>query len=92
MSQEVGVPTPEGRRPSLLSRIAAGAVRGYQCLLSPIKKLFLGPHAGCRFHPTCSEYTRQAFLRHGLLKGGWLAAKRIIKCGPWHPGGSDPVP
>lgn len=46
----------------------------------------------CRFTPTCSEYARQAIEKYGVLKGGWLAIKRISKCHPWHEGGYDPVP
>jgi putative membrane protein insertion efficiency factor len=61
-------------------------VRGYQLLLSP----FFGRQ--CRFYPTCSEYAREAIDRHGSLKGSWLAVLRIVRCGPWHPGGVDPVP
>ncbi len=47
--------------------------------------------AACRFHPTCSHYASQAIIRHGALRGTWLAAKRIGKCHPFHPGGEDPV-
>lgn len=46
----------------------------------------------CRFTPTCSEYAKQAIEKYGVLKGGWLAIKRISKCHPWHEGGYDPVP
>jgi len=62
------------------------AVRGYQWFLQPL----LAP--ACRFHPSCSEYADEALARHGALRGGWLAARRVCRCGPWHAGGYDPVP
>lgn len=77
---------------SFPARVAAGLVRLYQIVLSPVKHALLGPHAGCRFHPTCSHYAREALLRHGLFHGSWLALRRILRCHPWHPGGVDPVP
>ncbi len=46
----------------------------------------------CRFYPTCSEYTKQAIIQHGAIKGSFLGFKRIIKCHPLHPGGNDPIP
>lgn len=58
----------------------------YQHVLSPVL-----PHR-CRFYPSCSEYAKEAILRHGPIKGGWLALRRLLRCGPWHPGGYDPVP
>ena len=61
-------------------------IDGYQLLLSP----FFGSQ--CRFYPTCSSYAREAIEVHGTFKGSWLAIKRIVRCGPWHPGGTDPVP
>ncbi|MGM0453437.1 MAG: membrane protein insertion efficiency factor YidD, partial [Thermodesulfobacteriota bacterium] len=46
----------------------------------------------CRFYPTCSAYAHESISRHGILYGGKLAIKRILKCHPFHPGGVDPVP
>lgn len=67
-------------------RLLAGAVRGYQLFLSPL----LPP--SCRFTPSCSQYALEALERHGAVKGTWLAARRLARCHPWHPGGYDPVP
>jgi uncharacterized protein len=61
-------------------------IRVYQLGISPL----LGPH--CRFYPSCSQYAREAIERHGALRGGWLALRRILRCHPWQPGGVDPVP
>ena len=61
-------------------------VRGYQWILRPL----LPP--ACSFHPSCSEYAEEALERHGPWRGGWLAVRRLCRCGPWHPGGCDPVP
>jgi putative membrane protein insertion efficiency factor len=46
----------------------------------------------CRFTPTCSQYAVDALTEYGLIRGGWLAAVRLLKCGPWHRGGWDPIP
>jgi putative membrane protein insertion efficiency factor len=46
----------------------------------------------CRFTPTCSQYAVEALAEYGLVRGGWLAAVRLAKCGPWHRGGWDPIP
>lgn len=61
-------------------------VRAYQVVLSPL----LPP--SCRYHPTCSNYAIEALEKHGALRGGWLAVKRIARCHPFRPGGFDPVP
>ena len=86
------MPSPaELSKCSLPARVAALGVRGYQLVLSPLQRL-LGPTAGCRFAPGCSEYARVALLTHGLGRGSWLAVRRIARCHPFHPGGADPVP
>jgi hypothetical protein len=64
-----------------------GVIRAYQMALSP----FLPPNT-CRFYPTCSVYAVDAIRKYGSVKGGWMAARRIAKCHPYHPGGYDPVP
>src|SRR5690554_1483117 len=69
-----------------LQAVFVGFIRLYQLLISPI----LGPR--CRFVPTCSEYAIQAIKRFGVVKGSWLAIRRIIKCHPGNPGGFDPIP
>jgi putative membrane protein insertion efficiency factor len=46
----------------------------------------------CRFTPTCSQYAVEAVAEYGLVRGGWFAALRLLKCGPWHLGGWDPIP
>ena len=46
----------------------------------------------CRFTPTCSQYAVDALSEYGLFRGGWLATVRLLKCGPWHRGGWDPIP
>lgn len=61
-------------------------VRGYQVVLSPHLP------ASCRYYPSCSHYAIEALGKHGALRGGWLAVKRIARCHPFRPGGFDPVP
>jgi putative membrane protein insertion efficiency factor len=61
-------------------------VRAYRWTVSPL----LPP--SCRFHPSCSHYAEEALDRHGAWRGGWLAARRVCRCGPWNRGGYDPVP
>ncbi|MFN2479175.1 MAG: membrane protein insertion efficiency factor YidD [Pseudonocardiaceae bacterium] len=46
----------------------------------------------CRFFPSCSAYAIEALTMHGMLRGSWWTARRLLRCGPWHPGGVDPVP
>jgi putative membrane protein insertion efficiency factor len=66
--------------------LVAGALGLYKRWLSPLLP------AACRFHPTCSEYAREAITRHGILRGGALALRRLARCQPFARGGFDPVP
>lgn len=70
---------------TLPRKVAAGLVSAYQVLLSPdhswLKAKY--PYGFCRHYPTCSEYTKQSLLKFGLIKGGWLGAKRVARCNPW---------
>lgn len=66
--------------------VVIAPLRLYKLILSP----FLPP--ACRFYPTCSQYAAQAIEKHGVLRGGILAAKRLARCHPFNPGGVDPVP
>lgn len=50
------------------------------------------PPNTCRFYPTCSHYGYRAIYKYGLIKGGWMAAWRVLRCNPFNPGGYDPVP
>jgi len=69
-----------------MKAVALGVLRLYRYGISPL----LGRN--CRFHPSCSEYAQEAVERHGAVRGGWLALKRVGRCHPFHPGGYDPVP
>lgn len=69
-----------------IQHLLVGAIRVYQVALSP----YFGSQ--CRFSPTCSEYAMEAVIKHGALKGAWMAVRRIGRCHPYHPGGHDPVP
>ena len=67
-------------------RAVVALLKAYQYAVSPL----LGPC--CRFHPSCSEYSRQAIMTHGLGRGSYLTLRRLLRCNPWHAGGHDPVP
>ena len=60
-------------------------IRLYQRYISPLKP------KSCRFYPTCSQYAVEAIAKYGCIKGSFMAAKRLLKCHPFHPGGYDPV-
>lgn len=77
---------PAGRGPSVAQRIALALLWAYKTGVSPLLA------SGCKFHPTCSQYAREAIEIHGVRCGCWLALKRLLKCRPFAPGGIDPVP
>lgn len=81
-----GFKSPLSHRFFLMKWVAIGLLRVYQWCISPL----IG--SACRFYPSCSEYSVQAFSKHGFFYGFWLMIKRIVKCQPYHPGGYDPVP
>lgn len=69
-----------------MRRALAGAIRLYQAVVSPALP------RSCRFYPSCSQYAREAVLKHGVGRGVYLAAARLVRCNPWNPGGVDLVP
>jgi hypothetical protein len=69
-----------------MRQVVLALLRAYQIAISPVLP------SACRFHPTCSEYMRQAVERYGAGRGVLLGLKRLAKCHPWHPGGFDRVP
>ena len=64
----------------------------YRRGISPFKTVVFGPLGHCRFTPTCSAYAFAAVQRHGVVRGGWLAIRRLGRCHPWGASGFDPVP
>ncbi len=70
----------------LLKTIVKSLLRFYSLFITPLTG------SNCRFYPSCSNYAGLAIEQHGVLRGGWLAMKRIARCHPWHPGGVDLVP
>ena len=74
------------------ARLLVALLRGYHRFIGPLllDRVWLVPR--CRFYPSCAVYAEQAVLAHGLMRGGWLALRRVGRCHPWNPGGYDPVP
>jgi uncharacterized protein len=77
------VPAP---KPGPVTWVLLALVHFYRKVISPL----LPP--SCRFYPSCSAYAVEALTVHGALRGTWLTLRRLARCGPWHPGGLDPVP
>jgi putative membrane protein insertion efficiency factor len=71
---------------SRMARLVIAVIQGYRHMVSPLRL------PSCRFMPTCSHYAVDALTEYGLLRGGWLSVVRLVKCGPWHRGGWDPIP
>jgi hypothetical protein len=69
-----------------MKAVMLALIRGYQYAIRPL----LG--ANCRFAPNCSDYAQEAIVKHGVVRGLWLAMRRILRCHPYHSGGYDPVP
>lgn len=77
---------------NVAQHIMVFGVRIYRWVISPVKTVLFGPLSHCRFSPSCSRYALEAIRRHGALRGGGLALKRICRCHPWGGCGDDPVP
>ena len=74
------------QREMKLARVAAiGLIRTYKLVISPLLP------SACRFHPTCSEYMKDAIEKHGVWKGIGMGLRRLSRCHPFHQGGFDPV-
>ena len=70
-----------------MKKVIIKLIHFYQRAVSPYKGRSM-----CIYYPTCSQYALEAVEKYGFLKGSYLAAKRILKCHPFHEGGYDPVP
>ena len=70
-----------------MKRILIGMIKFYRKYLSGLKR-----YSTCKYYPTCSQYGLEAIEKYGALKGGLLAAWRILRCNPFSKGGYDPVP
>ncbi|MEM2954990.1 MAG: membrane protein insertion efficiency factor YidD [Candidatus Nanoarchaeia archaeon] len=66
-------------------------IKFYQKIISPDHGIFRRPYHGCRFYPSCSEYSYQAIKKYGVKKGMLFTVKRILRCQPWNDGGVDLV-
>lgn len=72
------------------ARVAVAGIHAYQATAS---RLFAASGVTCRFEPTCSHYGEAVIRRYGLVRGGWMATRRVLRCGPWTPmGTTDPPP
>jgi putative membrane protein insertion efficiency factor len=74
------------------TKVVVGLIQLYRWTLSPLQAFLFGPLARCRFTPGCAAYAQEALQTHGLVRGGWLALRRVCRCHPWGGCGPDPVP
>lgn len=88
-SGDIRVPRIGWWRQRLLAWSKLAVLRTLHIYSRYVSPLFL---PSCRFYPSCSRYAGLAITRHGLVRGGILALKRVLRCHPLHPGGVDPVP
>lgn len=87
---------PAGNHDPTPSTEVGGPTRVAWVVLLPIRfyRRFISPYLPpmCRFYPSCSAYAAEALTCHGAARGGYLAVRRLLRCGPWTPPGRDPVP
>ena len=86
MKASVGSTAVKSRTRSVVVRGMVFLIELYRHTISPLRL------PTCRFTPTCSQYAVDALTEYGVIRGGWLAMVRLLKCGPWHGGGWDPIP
>jgi uncharacterized protein len=77
---------------SLRDRAISLVFGTYKLVISPVLHAVSGQAGACRFQPTCSEFAATAMSEHGILRGGWMALRRVARCHPFCRGGFDPVP
>lgn len=77
---------------SLREALISGLLGAYKYALSPVLQAGTGVTGACRFQPTCSEYAAIALSEYGIMRGGWMALRRLLRCRPFCRGGFDPVP
>jgi len=76
----------------MFKKAAVFLIKAYQTIFSPDLGIFRSASPTCRFYPSCSEYTKQAIVRYGVISGSLKGLARISHCHPFNPGGYDPLP